>query len=212
MVIATGRGTSRLKTDLRDGMRGAGLGRLGQALGSVSDADRGGTGKRYPDGSISAGGVIFVRSRSARTVGALTSYLGDGSTEITPRRGRWLWFPSDEIRRIGGSGAAKRRLTPGNWSKFGMDRKIGPLVRVTARGGRPLLIVKEVGVSAAGRRRSARSLTKSGRPRKGDVSAGIIAFIGIPRTSRQARVDHRRLHREVMAELPAMMRQALGRH
>ena len=207
-LIATDRAATQGKADVRAAMSSAGIGRLGNAIGSTSDLKQGGRVHRRSNG-FSASGILYVRSRSERTLGAIEAYT-EGAN-ILPRKGRWLWFPSDEIRRIGGTGSEKRRLTPGNWVKFGMDRKIGPLVRVTTQSGRPLLIVKDVGVNRAGKARSARARTKRGGLRKGDVAVSIIAFIGIPRTSREARVDVRHVLSVVQGQMPNYFAEALGR-
>lgn len=210
-LVATDRGTTKLKSTIRDRMRSAGLGNLGNAIDSRSDLKKGGIQRRYPNGGFSASGILFVRSRSERTVGALTAYTR--GAQIRPRRGRWLWFPTDEIQRLVGKGSAKRRVTPALWEKGGLASRVGPLTFIRSVNGYPLLVLKNVGVSLAGKKRSARSLTKSGRPRKGQVAKQfVVAFVGIPFTSRQARVDVRALHQQVMAELPALMRQALGRN
>lgn len=194
---------------IRDAMKNAGLGRLGSALGNSSDLEKRGTVYRRGDG-FSASGVVFVRSKSERTRGAIESYTV--GSEIRPVRGRWLWIPTDDIQRVAGSKADKARLTPGNWSKLGMDRKLGPLVFAKSSTGNPLMIIKNVGVSATGAARSARSLKKSGAPRKGQIAKEfIVAFIAIPRTSRQARVDVPAILKSVAGELPALFNEALGR-
>jgi hypothetical protein len=87
-----------------------------------------------------------------------------------------------------------------------MDAKVGRLELIRSVDGRPLLIVRNVGVSAEGKRRSARSLTKSGRARKGQIRKEfIVAFIAIPRTARAARIDVSAIHAAVMAELPGLI-------
>lgn len=199
----------RAVTRIRDEMKNAGLGRLGNALGNSSDLEKRGAVYRRGDG-FSASGVVFIRAKSERSRGAIKAYT-EGA-EITPVRGRWLWFPTDDIQRVAGAKADRARLTPGNWSKLGMDRKIGPLVFAESKDGRPLMIVKNVGVSATGAARSARSLRKSGAPRKGQIAQDfVVAFIAIPRTFRQARVDVPAILKSVAGELPALFNEALGR-
>lgn len=210
MLRASNRGARRLKNNIRQAMAGAGLGRLGNAFGSISDEERGGVQKRYANGGFSASGTVFVRSKSDRTLGAIQSYT-EGST-ILPVRGRWLWFPTDEIVRVAGGKKARARVTPGNWSQLGLDTRIGPLTLVKSVNGRPLLVVKNVGVGAAGQRRSARSLTKKGVPRKGQVAREfVVAFIGIPRTARAARISIQALLDQVANELPALLGKELGK-
>lgn len=180
----------RALRNIRADMAGAKLGRLGNALGMTSDKRKGGQLYRQGD-AARASGVIYIRSKSPRTVGAIISYT-EGN-EIRPVKGRWLWFPTENAQRVVGRGKERRRLTPALWRERGLDQKIGPLIRLRSVNGNPILAVKNVGVSqVAGGRRRARGLTKSGRPRKGDVAAELVVmFIGIPRTSRQARVNVR---------------------
>lgn len=199
----------RAVTRVRDEMKNAGLGRLGNALGNSSDLEKRGAVYRKGDG-FSASGVVFVRAKSERSRGAIKAYT-EGA-DIKPVRGRWLWIPTDEIQRVAGVKADRARLTPGNWAKMGMDRKIGPLVFAKSATGNPLMIIKNVGVSATGGSRSARSLRKSGAPRKGQVAKEfIVAFFAIPRTSRQARVNVAAILKSVAGELPALFNEALGR-
>lgn len=200
-------GTLAIRTE----MAGAGLGRLGQAIGNTSDLAKGRGVHRYAGGGFSASGVVFVRSKSERTRGAIESYTK--GAEIRPVRSRWLWIPSDDIKRVVGSGAARRRLTPALWRPMGMEAKLGPLVRARAADGTPLLIVKNVGVSLAGKKHSAKSLKRNGQPRAGQVAKEfIVAFIGIPRTSRAARVDVPAQLRKVQAQLPELFNQEFARN
>lgn len=184
------RAARRAQTAIRADMAGAGLGRLGNAIGMTSDKRKGGRVYREGD-TVRASGVLFIRSKSERTVGAIISYT-EGAN-ILPVKGRWLWFPTDNAQRVIGTKDQRRRLTPALWRQRGLDEKIGPLIRLRSVNGNPVLAVKNVGVSqVAGGRRRARGLTKSGRPRKGDTQAELVVmFIGIPRTSRAARVNVR---------------------
>jgi hypothetical protein len=205
---STDRATRRLVQTTRSKMQAAGLGRLGFAIGQSSDLKRGNGVYRRGNGEFSASGTLFVRSRSPRSIGALESYL-DGAT-IRPRSGGLLWFPTDEIRRrvgvplpsTGGNGRANIRLEPRYWNRTGLDRKIGPLVRVTGKDGTPLLIVENVAVSASGRPRSARRLNRNGAAPKNFIQKDfIVAFIGIPQTVRTRRLD---LLAEALAERSRM--------
>jgi hypothetical protein len=206
---ATRRAAVIAKGRIRDAMKSAALGRLGNAIGHSSDAEKRGTVYRQGDG-FSASGVVFVRSKSERTLGAIESYTQ--GAEIRPVRGRWLWIPTDDIARVAGAKEKRARVTPGNWSKLGLDNRIGPLVFAKAKNGNPILIVKNVGVSATGASRSAKNLRKSGQPRKGQVAREfIVAFIAIPRTARAARIDVAAILRSVAQELPALFTEALGR-
>lgn len=196
---ATDRGRTGATRTIRQQMQSAGLGRLGNAIGSTSDLARGRSVHRLPGGGFSASGTVHIRSRSPRTIGAIEAYTQ--GAEIRPVRSRWLWIPTDEIPRV----TARQRMTPALYVRNGFERKIGPLVRIASVNGNPLLIARNIGVSEAGRSRSAKSLTKSGRPRKGQrLKEFVVAFIGIPRTSRAARVDVSAIMRSVADQLPAM--------
>lgn len=209
-LISTDQARRLALTAQRERMQAAGLGRLGNALGSTSDLAEGRGVHRYGNGGFSASGVVFIRSGSERSRGAIRAYTS--GADIQPRKGRWLWFPTDNIQRIVGSGKNKERVTPGNWVTRGLDRKIGPLVLVRNINGYPLLVVKNVGVSLAGAKRSAHSLKKNGRARNGQIEKQfVVAFIGIPHTSREARYDAIAELRAVQAQLPELHRQALGR-
>jgi hypothetical protein len=195
---ATDRAAASAKTRTRAEMAAAGLGRLGNALGSGSDLKQSGQVHRRGD-SWSASGWVFVRSQSKRTRGAIEAYT-EGAN-IRPKKGPFLWFPSEQIQRVAGSAKQRERLTPGNWSKLGMDSKIGELVRIKSVNGYPLLVVKTASVALSGRKRSARALTKRGFARKGQIAKEfIVAFIGIPFTSRSARVDPKQITAAVASQ------------
>lgn len=204
---STDRAAKTAKARIRTEMGSARLGTLGNAFAAKSDLDRGGIQVRYGgNGGFAASGIVYVRTKSERTLGAIQAYT-EGA-DIRPVRSRWLWIATDNIPRVTG----RYRMTPELWVKNGFDQKIGPLVVVRSVNGYPLLVVKNVGLSAAGSRRLAKSLTKRGMPRKGQIEKQfVVAFIGIPFTSRAARVDVQNIIDEVRAELPQMFIEALGR-
>lgn len=204
-LIASDRAARVAKTQLRGDMRRARLGRLGQAIGSTSDLEKNNRVYRRGEG-FSASGIVFARSRSPRTIGALNAYTQ--GAQISPVKSRYMWIPTDDIPRI----SQRQRLTPALWRKNGLDKRIGPLVEIKSVDGDPLLVVQNVGVNAAGRRRSARSLTLSGRPRKGQIQRSlVVAFIGIPRTSRKARINVKALMRKVQQQIPQYLSDAIER-
>lgn len=199
--IAAGRAKSKIQTD----MRGAGLGRLGNAIGNGGDLSKRGAVRGAGSG-WSASGWVHVRSKSERTTGAIEAYTA--GAEITPRRGRWLWIPTDDIpARVG-----KRSITPENYSRLGLATKIGPLVFVLTPSGQALLVVQGASLSGSGKSRSAKSRRKDGGLRKGQVAVEtIVAFVGIRRTLRRARVDVSAVMREAQASLPELIEQQLRR-
>lgn len=194
MLRATDRRSRKMLDDVRSEMAAANLGSLGRAIGHFSDMKKGALYVE-PTGGFSASGGIFNRTRSDRSTGALKSYL-EGST-ILPVKGRWLWFATDQIKRFVGSGRNRRRMTPAGWNAAGLDKKIGPLFQIKGPRGYPLLVLRNVGISSSGARGSVKSLRRDGQPRKGQVAAEtIVAFIAIPRTARERRVDVRAIARQ----------------
>lgn len=186
----------RGKSAIRSEMAGAKLGRLGNAIDSTSDLEKGRVHRTA--GGFSASGVIFVRSRSERTIGAIESYT-QGST-IRPKNSRYLWIPSRDIKRLAGSKAlgGRFRLTPALWDAAGLSQRIGPLVFVRAKDGTPLLIVQNVGVGALGQPGSVKSLTRRGQPRRGQIKRDfVVAFTGIRGTERTSRVNVPRTVRKI---------------
>lgn len=200
---ATKRAAEQAKRELRSQMSGAGLGRLGNAIATGGDAEKSGRVKAQGK-NWSASGWLAIRSQSDRTRGAIEAYTG--GAEIAPRRGRWLWIPTDDIP----SRAARQRMTPELYKSAGFETKLGPLILVKGVNGRPLLVVKNASVSASGKARSAKSLRKDGGLRKGQVSKEfIVAFIAIPRTSRRARVNIDQIMRQAQAALPGLIAEEL---
>lgn len=196
-VVAT-----RGRSNIRSAFAGAGLGRLGNAIGSNADEQI----VRQGRDRFSVSARFFTRSRSERTLGALASYT-QGST-ITPQRGRYLWIPTDNIPRI----SKRERLTPAMWRANGLDKRIGELVLIRSVNGHPLLVIEGGGLALSGKKSSARSLTKSGRARKGQVRKElIVAFVGIPRTARAARVNLTAILEGIRAELPAILATELAK-
>lgn len=200
----TDRAAKTLKARHRSEMAAAGLGRLGMALGSGSDLEKGGRVHRSGSG-WSVSGWVYVRSGSRRSRGALQAYT-EGAT-ITPKNpSGLLWFPTDDIMRmarvplpsVGGNSKANVRLTPSLWRRVYAQR-FGPLVRLP---GKNVLVVKNTTLSLAGKPRSIKPLTKRGKVPKGQVQRDmVVAFIGIRQTSRAARTDPAAIARKVMAEL-----------
>lgn len=202
---ATQIAASRAKSKIQADMRGAGLGRLGNAVGNGGDLGKRGAVRTSGTG-WSASGWVHVRSQSERTIGAIDAYTS--GADIVPRRGRWLWIPTDDIpARVG-----KRSITPDNYTRLGLASRIGPLVFVLTPAGHALLVVQGASLSASGKKRSAKSLRKDGGLRKGQVASDtIVAFVGIRRTSRRTRVDVPSIMREAQASLQELLEQQLRR-
>lgn len=197
-LVATDRASRSGLGVLRTAMQGAGLGKLGNALGAGSDLKKGRGVHRLANGGYRASGWIHIRSRSERATGAIVAYT-EGA-EIVPRKGRWMWISTDEIPRRAG----RHRMTPALYNSTGLSNRIGELVQIPGRhAGEALLVVRNVSVDRFGRRGKARRLPKRGalggsRERK-DF---IVAFVGIRRTSRSARVHPDQIIALEQARLP----------
>lgn len=196
-LVVTDRGATRAERRFRADMANAGLGGLGNTVKAGSDLRRGRGVRRRGRQGFEARGWLAVRSRSERVIGALESYTV--GAEIRPVRGRWLWIATDAI-----PGRANRyRMTPELYRKSGLEQRIGPLVLIHGINGYPLLVVKNVGVNAAGKPGQAKSLRKNGLARKGQRARDLlVVFFAIPRTSRRARVSVRDI---MSAEQTAMI-------
>lgn len=186
-------------------MSGAGLGRLGNAIGYGSDLKSGHGVKRRGAEGFSSSGYVFIKGRNERTVGAIESYT-EGA-EIRPVRSAWLWISTDEIKRKAG----RYRMTPARYRSSGLEQRIGPLVQIPGRHrGEALLIVRNVTVDRFGRPGRARQL-----PRRGAIGGSrerkdfIVAFVGIRSTSRVARVDVDQIVSLEQARLPEYRRAAM---
>lgn len=207
MLDVSDRAAARAKDKIRQAMGAARLGKLAFAIDSTSDKKKGGAVLVRGD-MRRASGVVFIRSKSPRTVGAIISYT-EGA-EITPKQSRWLWFPTEAAQRIVGFGKDRTRLTPRVWQERGYDTKIGPLIQIRSINGRPLLAVRNVGVSGVGGGQVRDSgFTKTGKLKKGRrLRELVVLFVGIPRTSREARVDPAALAGQAIAEVTSEMRGA----
>lgn len=183
-LIATDRAAFGGKSGVRRQMSSAGLGRLGFAVDAGSDMRKSGRVHRIGANGFRTSGWINLRTKSERTLGTITAYT-EGA-DILPRKGKWLWIATDEIP----ARAGRKRMTPELYVTLGFDRKIGPLTFVRSINGNPLLVVTGASVNAGGKPRSAKALGRNGRLRKGQREKQfIVCFVGIPRTSRAARVD-----------------------
>jgi hypothetical protein len=188
-LLATDAGRRAAVATTRQQMAGAGLGRLGNALASSSDLSKNRGVHRGGGDRFSASGAVYVRSGSDRSRGAVEAYTG--GADIRPTRGRWLWIPTDALPRLAGSrrtGGGKR-MSPAEYQAQGLSQKIGPLILIRGIDGRPMLAVENVSQAIEGRPRT-RALLKSGKPGKNRRTRQIvILFVGIPSTSRAARID-----------------------
>ena len=187
-------------------MRGAGLGRLANAVGTTSDLAKSGVVHRRASG-FSASGLVVVRGRSERTRGALTSAAEGGV--IVPKAGQWLAIPGRDIPQRAG----RKKMTPELYRATGLDSKIGPLEFVPGRRrGEALLVVRgPLSVDRFGRKgRAARRLPKrGGLGGSRRVAEFIVAFVLIRQTQRQPRIDPQSIIAANAARLPVLLDEEL---
>ncbi len=193
-LYASDRLAETAKQRIRATMAASQLGRLGQAIGSGSDLDSGNGVYRRPNGEFSASGSLFIRSQSERTRGAIIAYT-EGA-EIAPKTSAWLWIPSPELYQrvrlpkpgLAGGKTGGFRITPQLYNRR-YRQTIGPLVFIPGKhAGEAFLIVRDVSVRTADGR-APRRIPNSGTIRRGRTRVDqFIAFTGIQRTSRKARV------------------------
>lgn len=204
-LTASNRAAVTAKRQMRAAMSAVGLARLGQAIGATSDLDKGRGVYRRGQG-FSASGILFLRSRSERTIGTLEAYT-EGA-DITPKTGGWLWIAQPDIP----TRAGKYRMTPARYNATGLDVRIGPLrfVRGISRNV-AYLVVDDTSVDAFGRPGRALRKTKTGKVRKGRVEKKfLVAFVGIRRTARTARVDPRAILRAAQRDMGTYIETRLG--
>lgn len=205
-LIATDRAARTAVSTLRTQMAGAGLGRLGNAITSTSDLRMSGRVHRRGAEGFSASGIVHLRTANERTVGTIISYT-EGS-DITPRS-EWMWITTPDLqKRVAGN----FRMTPARYRSGGFESKLGPLIQIPGRHpGEALLIVRNITTRLAGRA-NPRRLPNSGRVRAGRaLQEQFVAFIGIRRTSRRARVNPRAIFEWARSSLPFLIKQALGK-
>lgn len=202
---ATDRAGRETVTSIRQDMASARLGPLRNVIRLTTDLEKGRV-FRLPGGGFSASSLIYARSRSERTVGALQAY--SRGAQIAPKRGRWLWIPTKEApARIG-----RKRATPAAYIAAGSP--LGPLITIRAPNGAPLLAVENVGVSGRGK---ARTLTKKGAPRNSKRFGAdrqrqlVVLFVAIPNTSRAARFDIIETAKRGQASLPGKLQSELSK-
>ena len=176
------------------------LGRLGNALGQTSDQAKGGRVHRK-GGGFSASGVVYVRSKSKRTVGAIEAYT-EGA-QIRPKRGRFLWIATADLqKRVKGG----KRMTPEEYEAGGFAQRLGPL-EFFESGGRGFLFIRNASVQAPGKTSRKRQFVRP-LPKRGALGTTrlareqVVLFVGIRRTSRAARIDADGIFRAAQRRLP----------
>lgn len=197
-VIATDRASREGLIALREVMRAAGLGKLGNAVGQTSTRRRGGDGDPY--------GVWYARGGDESLAGgALEAYSRGASIE--PKAGkRWLWYPTPAIQRRIKIGNRRFRLTPGRWIGSSLEQTIGKLEFRQINPGLALYVVKDVTLHPKTGQAKARG------PRKSRIRIPVkevVAFIGIRFTRRAQRFDKDQVAARFSRRVPGYMIEAL---
>ena len=197
---ATDKASIGARDEIRAAMRGQRLGNLANAIGATSDLRK----KRAPtgeSGTFDVAGFVTTRITSARTAGALQAYLDQDTTDIAPRKGKYLWIATNEIPRRAG----RRRMTPELYRSTGLEQRIGPLVFIKGKhAGEAFYVVQDTTVQVA-RAGKPKRAPKSGRLAPGRARVGIVAFVGIRITRRSRRVAPRDIAAKWQRRLPQLI-------
>jgi hypothetical protein len=189
--FAVAKATQGALVETRRTIRGVGLGRLANAVGSYNSLELGDTNR------FRAYGAIFARGPSrGRGNQALLAY-SEGAT-ILPTNGRkWLAFSTNAIpKRIG-----PRKITPELYSSSSLVQSIGKLHFVAGKSGRvAFLVARQVTQS----RRTGRIKAAGARvPRGSDLKKSVIAFILIRFTRRAQRFNQAQIMIRARDAIPA---------
>jgi hypothetical protein len=158
-------------------IRSVGLGRLGNAVGYTSSY------QKLKVATAEPYGVIYARGGDQSLAGgALEAYSRGTTIRPTGRNGDWLWIAARAIpKKVG-----RRRMTPALYNSSGFAASIGPLEFKPIGGGKALLVVKRVSISAKNGR--AKALGKRSSRTRIPVKE-VVAFTGIRVTRRAKRFD-----------------------
>ena len=152
--------TARLKSDWRNQITGAGLGRR---LSNTIRSDV------YPKGqqSLSAAGIVYSKAPhivSAHAKGAL----------IRSQSGFWLAIPT----KAAGKSRTGGRITPGEW-----EQKTNRVLKLIFRPGRPGLLVD------TGTLRQGHAPAFGARKRRGFKNRTVPIFILVPQVKLKKKID-----------------------
>lgn len=194
--IATDRTITKAGKFLRSRVRAVGLKGLANVVGYTSSLKKG------RKAGTNAYGVIFARGGDqSRSGQALLSYAR-GAT-ITPKRGKWLWFQTEQIARQAKiSGIGRERLTPELYRQKGSP--LGPLKFQLFRNGTARFYADGLVTTPKGRARLPGKRNKQPTKR-------ITIFLGIKVTRRGKRFDEREILSKFAGLLPAELSDELAR-
>lgn len=197
-LIATDRASINGRDELRQKIRGVGLGKLGNAVGQTSAWK-----KRQRDRQPY--GVIFARGGDdSRAGGALEAY--SRGTTIRARNGKWLAFPTSAVPRNVVLDRRRRRLTAGGFGKSGLVTSIGRLEFRPVSPKLALLVIRNVTLSP----KTGRAKAATGRRTRTRVPVKeVVAFVLIRVTRRAQRFDKDVIMARNSRRVPKLLEEAL---
>jgi len=188
---AADRATRYAKEQTQQRIRGAGLGRLANAVGSTSSFR-----ERGYVATDNAWGAVFARGKTeGRGNQALLAY-SEGAT-IMPRGGKkWMAFATDAIPKRAG----RYKMTPARYNASGLVQSIGKLVFVMGKSGRVAYLVARNVVQS---KRTGRIKAPGARTPRGAVAKkSVVAFVLIKITRRGQRFNQPAIMRDAAAQIP----------
>jgi hypothetical protein len=181
-IVATDRATREAQIGTRERISGAGLGRLGNAVGYTSSKRQAGKANSRSDPY----GVLYAKGGDKSLAGGALESYSRGSTIRPSAGGQWLAFPTKAIPRLISIGGRRQRITPELYMRSGLMQSIGRLIFRPLSDSKAIWVVQKVTLSpksgqakAAGTRK-----TRSRVPAK-----EVIAFVGVRVTRRAQRFN-----------------------
>lgn len=164
---------TRLKTDWRGQVTGAGLGRrLANTIRSEA----------YPKGRVSLNAAGIVYSKAPHIVAAHAR-----GAVIRSRNGFWLAIPTESA----GKSRTRGRITPGEW-----EQRTGRRLRFVYRRGRAALLVDD------GTVRQGQAPAFGERKRRGFKNRTVPMFILVPQARLRKKLDLDGATRRVVSAIP----------
>jgi hypothetical protein len=201
-IVATDIASVRGRAAVQTKMRGAGLGRLGNAIGQTS------TRKLRRSGAVDKPfGVMFARNGDESQAGGTLEAYSRGAF-ISAKRGKWLAIPQRAIPRFINFGGRRLRTTPEIYNASSLVQTIGKLVFIQTSATRAKLVVRKVTLSPkTGRAARDRGQRVRSRVREKEV----VAFRLILNTRRAQRFDKDSEFGREAAKVPDLISDELAR-
>ena len=190
-TVGTRAATEGLKTELRQAIQAAGLGKVANVIGSRVYPARG--------DSLTAAGQVFVRGGGGRGVGEKILEAFSQAMVIGPRNGQALAIPTRNVPRKPGRGGG--RMSPGE-----VAARCNAELRAGTRPGRPSLVVLDGGRGATARNRRGSLGAGAGAMRSRKT---IVMFILVRGVKTTQRFNPQALYRKWLAQIPDLIDRAL---